>query len=389
MTSNPPPLWDAIVVGAGVAGSVVSTLLARRRWNVLLLEKSTWPRDKACGGCLNGAGVALLHACGLGDVLAGAAALRQMQLRTAGRAAEFSLPPGAVVERRLLDARLVKAATTSGTSFVAGASARLLPEDDTPWPSVRVTSAKREFEARGRVILACDGLGASSGGFLRHLPWGTVTIPRAGRLGFSMTVFSRHFQMPPATLVMCMAPEGYAGVVTSAAGEERPRVHIGAALRPEACHARRGPRAVIADILMRCRAPDFDPSPLADAVRIAADFTGTGMLTRHRSRVAHGRVLAIGDACGYVEPFTGEGMAWAIRGALAVANLLPRHAAAVDSDIGSRWNRLFESDIRPRQRWCNALRHLINNPLLSRVGVRVAQVAPWGAARIARHISAG
>ena len=35
------------------------------------------------------------------------------------------------------------------------------------------------------------------------------------------------------------------------------------------------------------------------------------------------RVMVVGDSCGYVEPFTGEGMSWAIRGAIAVTSVLP------------------------------------------------------------------
>ena len=64
--------WDAIVVGAGVAGGVAAGAAGTTRVEgEALLEKSAWPRDKACGGCLNAAGVGMLRACGLGEVLCG------------------------------------------------------------------------------------------------------------------------------------------------------------------------------------------------------------------------------------------------------------------------------------------------------------------------------
>ena len=44
--------WDAVVIGAGPAGSI-ATLLALQSKTVLLVERQSWPRAKACGGCLN------------------------------------------------------------------------------------------------------------------------------------------------------------------------------------------------------------------------------------------------------------------------------------------------------------------------------------------------
>ena len=48
---------DVVVVGAGPAGSTAATLLARAGADVLLLEKSTFPRDKVCGDGLTPRGV--------------------------------------------------------------------------------------------------------------------------------------------------------------------------------------------------------------------------------------------------------------------------------------------------------------------------------------------
>ncbi len=381
--------WDAIVVGAGVAGSVAAALLAERGWRILLLEKSSWPRDKACGGCLNHACAELLRSAGLGDALRDTSELTQMELRAAGRVAEFPLPAGVIVERRILDARLVDEAMKRGVHFVSEALARLLPADEQPFRRIRIATKGGEQVARARLVLACDGLGSASGGFLSHEPWAPVQIQQEGRLGFSMTVGTDGFPLRRSTLTMCVNPGGYVGLVPLASSGQGQRIHVGAALLPGICNARGGPRKVMAEILNQCATASFDAKTIATAVLQSSEVIGTGVLTRRRLRVGEGRVLAIGDSCGYVEPFTGEGMAWAIRSAIEAVNLLPLRTSDLTEEIGRRWHLLFETEIRPRQLWCHGLRHILGNPQLTRLGMSAARLAPWGAQRIAHHISAG
>lgn len=86
--------WDAVVVGAGPAGSVTARELARRGRRVLLVDKATFPRAKVCGCCLNRASLAALDAVGLGDLPArlGAVPLDRVKLAAGRATVELNLP---------------------------------------------------------------------------------------------------------------------------------------------------------------------------------------------------------------------------------------------------------------------------------------------------------
>src|SRR5262245_15524071 len=57
--------WDALVVGAGPAGALTATLLARAGGRIALIEKETFPRSKLCGGFVSPEAVLLLRSAGV------------------------------------------------------------------------------------------------------------------------------------------------------------------------------------------------------------------------------------------------------------------------------------------------------------------------------------
>ena len=60
--------FDAVIVGAGPAGSTAAILLARAGWSVALVEKQRFPRRKVCGECLAASNLPLLDALGIGGL---------------------------------------------------------------------------------------------------------------------------------------------------------------------------------------------------------------------------------------------------------------------------------------------------------------------------------
>jgi len=53
--------YDALVIGGGPSGATAALLLARAGWNVVLAEKTAYPRPKVCGEFISATSLPLLH----------------------------------------------------------------------------------------------------------------------------------------------------------------------------------------------------------------------------------------------------------------------------------------------------------------------------------------
>src|SRR5450631_3335149 len=86
--------FDAVVVGAGPAGSTVAIQLARAGWSVALIERQRFPRRKVCGECIAASNLPLLEALGIADTFDARAgpALRQVTLLRGDSAVTAELP---------------------------------------------------------------------------------------------------------------------------------------------------------------------------------------------------------------------------------------------------------------------------------------------------------
>jgi flavin-dependent dehydrogenase len=106
-------------------------------------------------------------------------------------------------------------------------------------------------------------------------------------------------------------------------------------------------------------------------------FHGTPWLTRQPVQLGGERWLAVGDAAGYVEPFTGEGMTWAIASSIAATELIVRGVRdGWDPSIASQWRRRYDRLIAPRQRRCRAVAALLRRPRLMSLAVAALARVP-------------
>jgi menaquinone-9 beta-reductase len=107
-----------------------------------------------------------------------------------------------------------------------------------------------------------------------------------------------------------------------------------------------------------------------------SSWHGTLPLTRHNPLLAGWRLFVLGDAAGYVEPFTGEGIAWALTAAVAVAPLAEQARAAWDPRLATLWHRRYDVLIRRRQRLCRMLSGVLKRPWIASAAWAALAIAP-------------
>jgi flavin-dependent dehydrogenase len=367
--------WPVLVIGAGPAGAGVALALARAGVEVLLVDKARFPRFKACGCCLNGAALGALCELDAHDLprSLGAHPLRALELRTGSGSATIRLPGGGALSRTALDAALIARAIDSGVQFLSQTTGHLDPDCH---DQIRRISLRRKNERtmiRARLVIAADGLAGSA---LRDLQAVEARVRRRSRMGAAVILDQSPDFVHPGVICMFVGRGGYVGMVRL----EDDRLNIAGALDPAFVKASGGPGGAARAIM---RESGFDgPSDLTDA-----DWRGTGLLTRRRRSVADRRLLILGDAAGYVEPFTGEGIAWALESALAAA---PFAADAVKSphawrpEIADAWTRCYHRLVRRRQFTCRLIARGLRSPRLTRAVVALLSHQPALAAPIVR-----
>ena len=355
-------LWDVIVIGAGPAGATAARESARSGLATLLVERSPFPRAKACGGCLNHHAVALIRRAGLGDDLDGCGGRRLgfVELHHRGRRARIAMPPGLAVSRWTLDAMLVRAALQAGAHFLPETTARLAVRDRSR-PDARPVELRPRGQppatALARVIVKADGLGRTS--VPGAAEFDVSVAPRA-RIGVAGVAIADAAAFPAEAITMAIGRAGYAGAV----GVEGNRVTIAAAIDPAFVRAAGTPALAVAAVMAEA---GVDPVVHLDAI----DWMGTVPLTRRVTRPAGWRVIVMGDAAGYVEPFTGEGMAWAIGSAIAAGPIVRRGVADWSDEVERAWLSTHRAGVRRPQRACRRLTLALRSTLAVQAGVRV------------------
>jgi geranylgeranyl reductase family protein len=296
--------FDAIVVGAGPAGSTAAFRLSRAGARVLLLDRERFPRDKPCGGGLTYRAVRYLPV-PVDVVVEDVVERVELGFRYGKRFERRSEGPLVLMtQRRRLDAHLAKQAAAAGADFRDGARATAL-ELEGGGAIVRFGGSA----ATAPVVIGADGangLTARSLGLLetrRHgvalegnVPYGTDEARFRGR----------------ALLDLGTVPGGYAWAFPKS---DHVNVGVGG-------WEREGPR--LREHLERaCAGYGLRREGLRDLRGYRLPMRGPG------ERPVRGRALAVGDAAGLVDPFSGDGIYEALLSARLAAE------AALDVLAGS------------------------------------------------------
>lgn len=303
--------FDAIVVGASIAGATTAALLGRQGYQVLLLDKSIFPRAKVCGEGLMPAGVNILTRLGLfSDIQrAGAHPFEGIRFCPAdGDPLELNFTQvseaarGWILPRIKLDALLNNwAGQQPGVTFQSGVHVRTIRirQDE-----VEVRSNGERFTAR--ILIGADGIRSRF-----HRLFGlSRKLPRLKRFG--LRTYYDQVQNCESTVEVHFSEVGEAYVAPMGGG-----MALVALLLYLRTKRRESSREIFTNNLERfprllARVGYSGPAVIEAAAPLA--------LTLAKSH-AH-RLLLVGDAAGAIDPVTGQGMTMALKDAELASQLL-------------------------------------------------------------------
>ncbi len=313
---------DAVVVGGGPAGAAAAYWLASRGHDVLLAERKRYPRDKTCGDGLTPRAVAELLA--MGFDFAGPDVHRVAGIRFGNGQRDHEVPwpahpdlPnwGAVLRRRALDERLAGLAAAAGAEVRDGTTAA--PE----LAGKRVTAVRLAGD-RGAERVATRLVVVAGGSLARFGRQLGVARDRGRPLGLAARGYYRSDRSGDRFLDVQLRARDGAGRVVPGYGWVFPMgdgtVNLGAISLSSAGRWKGTNTNELLDRFAAAARPRWG-LPAAPEGRPRGGMLPAGLAS---GPVAGPNWLVVGDAAGLINPFTGEGISYA----LVTGRLAARHA---------------------------------------------------------------
>jgi flavin-dependent dehydrogenase len=368
--------YDAIIVGAGPAGSTAAILLAAAQWSVALIEKQSFPRRKVCGACISASNLPLLDMLGIGDEFAQLAGpeLREVALYCGDRVVQAPLPPmpdarhpwGRALGREAFDHLLVERARELGVSVWQPWTVRAIDGSGGAYRcAIESRPALPLAELRAPVVIMANGSWEAD-------PRGPRRIAR--RRAGDLFAFQANFSgshLAPGVLPVVSFAGGYGGLVVA---ENRQLTLAGCIRRDvlKACRVNAAGRTAGDAFEEYLREHTGALRNVLEGARREGTWLGIGPIQpgiRAPWQRADGRFM-IGNAAAEAHPIIGEGISMAMQSArLLCARLAAagrRHASAdtlqrVGIDYARDWRQAFA----PRLHLAATLAQLAMRPWLA------------------------
>lgn len=376
-----PERVDVAIVGGGPGGAALAARLADAGRDVLVLERAPAWRWRACGVFASPAALAALRRTGLdgATIRAVAGPIPAMRVETRMGTA-FRLTYGAEeggdqavgFDRSRLDPALLGLARDRGADVRTGATAVAVDIE-------RGEITVRDVQGMTSLVQASVVVGADG---LRSIVAGSAGVARKARLGPRVGL-TYHLEDLDATGVrdarMCVIRDGYIGIAPVPGGRVNIGIVLGDSWRPRL--ARDGAQAIARSIVEAVEAIDGDAGSWRFG-RACDSIAGASPLGHRATRRAgmagarrHGWIL-IGDAAGFLDPFTGEGLHRAFVSAELAARALLTGTAQREAALAA-----YDRQMRRRFLAKDAVSWLVQAflarpPLFEYAARRVASRAP-------------
>jgi flavin-dependent dehydrogenase len=305
---------DVLVAGAGPGGSATAALLAGAGWSVLAVDRAEFPRDKACSEYMSPETVRILSRLGVTEALERAGAVPLEGLRVTaprgasaqGRFALASHPPfrptGLSVSRRILDHELVKAARRAGATVLERSYVEeLLYEGGAVSGAVVLDRDGARHAIRARLTVGADGLRSI---VARRL--GRRMHGRPRRMAF--VAHATGVQGLGGLAELHFRRKGYVGLNPIGDGQ----TNIGLVVPAERAVSARGD---VAGFFHQTLAEFPEVNERVAGGTVEGSILATGPFAAWSRRVVAPGALLVGDAADFFDPFTGDGIYSALRGA--------------------------------------------------------------------------
>jgi flavin-dependent dehydrogenase len=368
-------MWDVIVAGAGPAGSIAAMRLARAGARVLLVDRARFPRDKLCGDSLNPGTLAVLRRLNLSSWIETHGTPIEGMLVTGpgGVSVEGRYPSaqcGRIALRRDVDHWLLSEALRAGAQFeeqVIVRRPRVEQTGDGTSPilvtGLVVASRNREETAiPARVTIAADGRRSTLAfglGLARH-----PLRPRRWAVGGYFDGVSGISRLGE----MHIRVGAYLGIAPISGG----LTNVGLVMPGGALGDMRTPERAIRTVI------DRDPmlrERFASARLVTRPVVLGPLAVDVQASGVPGLLLA-GDAAGFVDPMTGDGLRFAVRGAELAAEAALDVLATGRADAHVRLARRRRDAFRWKWMFNRTLRRLVEAPAAVRVASVGASIVP-------------
>ena len=362
---------DVLVVGGGPAGSSCAIALAREGANVMLVDAQARGRDKCCGHCLSGRAWKIVSELGLRELVESVStgATAQVAWRSGAQGFEMNLPAfGAITPRVELDKKLLDEAERIGVRVVQPATAKWL---DAQKFAVRL--AEHTCVVAAKLIIAADGLGS---GIARARGWNPTSPGRKYGFAGSWRAPNALANWSGERIEMRVVRGGYLGMVA----ESHEQIHVAGLID-------RNSKLGRPDELLNEVARSWPLLAAALQEGRPSRWNAAGPLPWKPTRIADESTALVGDAAGYAEPFSGEGMRWAFESAYGLTRAWRQHGgwSAEAAQTYSKWH---SDHIASRQQKTLRMAWFLEQPTRAYVICKAARtfprVASWLACNMTR-----